>query len=110
MYSLQDLSDAVHYWKKGDDVLIRRIVQPMENAVEHVPKVWVVDTAINTICHGRDLALPGIAKHHSDISKCDLVAIMSLNNQLIALGRANNMIGDKGIAVVTEKVFMLPQN
>jgi len=112
MYSLQDVADAIHYWKKGDDTAIRKIIQPVENGIKHLPRIWILNSAVNALCHGHDLAMPGISKYESCIQKGELVAILTLKNELIALGHAQlsskDMITEKGIAVKTEKVFMLP--
>ena len=112
LFTLQDLTDAFYYYKnENNDKLIRKIIQPMENGVNHFPRVWVLDTTIESLKHGRDLAIPGISKLESGIGKEDLVAIMTLKNELIGLGKAKMsskevINGDKGIAVKTEKVFM----
>src|SRR3989338_3975209 len=45
--TLHDLTDAFHYYKnENNDKFIRKIIQPMENAVRHLPKVWILDTTI----------------------------------------------------------------
>ena len=78
----------------------------------HLPKVWVFDTTIESLSHGIDLKVPGISKLNASISKEETVAIMSLKNELVALGIAKmaskEMMGEKGVAVQTEKVFMQP--
>lgn len=113
LYSLQDLKDAIYYYKEeGNDKFIRKIIQPVENAAVHVAKAWVLDSAIETLCHGSDLKVPGISKVESLIEKGDLVAVLSLKGELVAYGKANmpsgDMLKEKGIAVIIEKVFMLP--
>ena len=110
--TLHDLTDAFWYYKnENNDKFIRKIIQPTENAVRHLPKIWVLDSTIIPLTHGRELAIPGISKLENGIIKEDLVAIMTLKNELIALGIAkmdyNNIIKEeKGIAVKTDKVFM----
>ncbi|MEK6943765.1 MAG: RNA-guided pseudouridylation complex pseudouridine synthase subunit Cbf5 [Nanoarchaeota archaeon] len=111
--TMQELTDAYHYWKnENNDKLIRKVIQPMENAVNHLPKIWVFDTTIESMCHGVDLKVPGISKLNDKILKDDNVAIMSLKNELVAIGKAQisseAMMNLKGVAVKTEKVFMLP--
>src|SRR3989338_1418574 len=111
--TLQDLADAYWYYKsEGKEKFIRKVIQPMENAVEHLAKVWVLDTTVESLCHGVDLKVPGISKVESGISVHDKVAMMTLKNELVALGTAKlksaEMLGDKGLAVMTEKVFMEP--
>jgi len=75
--------------------------------------VWVTDFAVDSLCHGAALNIPGICKLHDDIVKDDLVAIMTLKNELVALGTAvisgkDILSKDKGLAVRTHKVFMEP--
>ncbi len=112
LFTLHDLTDAFYYCQnKGNDVLFKKIVQPIENAIEHLPKVWVLDSTIKSLSHGRDLAIPGISKIHSKIQKDELVAIMTLKNELIAFGNANLsseevIAKDRGIALKTKNVFI----
>ena len=110
--TLQDLTDAFSYYKEGNEKPIRKLIQPIENALVHLPKIWVFDTTIESLCHGSDLKVPGISKVHSGIQKEYDVAVMSLKGELIALGISKmtpkEMLGEKGVAVKTKKVFMLP--
>jgi len=113
IFTLHELTDAYYFWKKeSNDKFFRKVIQPVENGVKHLPKVWVFDTTIESLCHGVDLKVPGIIKLNDDISKEENVAIMSLKDELVALGFAKmaskEMLGEKGIAVQTEKVFMQP--
>jgi H/ACA ribonucleoprotein complex subunit 4 len=113
MFTLQELTDAFYYYiKEGNDLYLRTVIKPCEAAITHLPKVWVLDTTIDSLCHGADLAVPGISKVESDIKEGDMVAVLSLKGELICIGTARmdskKMLGKKGIAVKTEKVFMLP--
>src|SRR3989344_1189538 len=113
LFTLHELTDAYYFWKEeGNEKFIRKVIQPVENGVRHLPKVWVFDTTVESLCHGSDLKVPGIGKLNDKINKEDTVAIMSLKDELVALGIAkmdsNEMMADKGIAVQTEKVFMQP--
>ena len=109
-YTLQELADAYYYYKQGNDKYIKKIIKPIETAITHLPKVWVLDTAINTLVHGVDLKTPGISKVNEGININDTVAVVSLNDKLIAIGKAimesNDMATkEKGVAVKVEKVF-----
>lgn len=112
--TLQDLQDAWWYFQnKADEKPLRKIIQPVERAVAHLPKVWVLDSAVQTLCHGADLKMPGVAKIETDIEKGTRVAVMTLKGELIALGDAQMtsieiLEKEKGIAVKIEKVFMEP--
>ena len=73
----------------------------------------MLDTTVDTLCHGANLKVPGVASIESEIQVDEDVAIMTLKNELVAIGKAK-MISkeiikkEKGVAVTTDKVFMLP--
>jgi len=103
--SLHDLKDAKEEGK------LKEIIKPVETAVEHIPKVWISDNAVDTICHGALLSVPAIVKFNDDIDIGNIVAIMTLKDELIAIGTAkmnaiNIQMQTKGIAVGNTKVFM----
>ncbi len=109
--TLQDLTDAHYYWKEeGKENYIRKIIQPVENGTKHLPKIWVMDSAVDSIAHGASLKVPGITKLESGIQENDVVAVMSIKNELVCYGTAKmtseKMLGERGIAVKTERVFM----
>ncbi len=113
LVTLQDLKDAYVFWKEGgEDKFIRRCILPMEYAVRELPKVWVRDSAIDALCHGSDLASPGVVKLEK-FGKEKTVAVLSLKEELVALGEAlfssdEMMRLKKGFVVKTSKVFMEP--
>ncbi len=109
-HTLHDLKDSYEFYKKGNEKLIREIILPIERAVEHLPKVWVHDSAVSTLCHGADLNIPGINKYNY-FNENETIAIMTLKNELICLG--NSLVNDqyvkdneKGRAIKVNKVFM----
>lgn len=112
--TLQDLEDALWYWKnERNDKFLRRCIQPIESAVKHLAKVWILDSAVDSVCHGAILNVPGIAMLDSGITKGGEIAIMTLKNELVALAIAQKnseemMSADNGFAALTSKVFMLP--
>jgi len=110
--SLHDLKDAfVFYAEDGDESHIREIVQPMESAVSHLAGVWVGDNAVDAVCHGAPVYAPGVCRISSQIKVNELVAVYSLKNELVALGRSlytsEDILGrDKGKVVDLERVVM----
>jgi len=111
LVTLNDLKDAMHYWKEeGNDKYLRYCIQPVENALSHLKKVWVFDTTVGTLIHGRGLGVPGISKMES-FRRGEYIAIMTLKGELVAIGEtlmsaveANTL--KKGLAVNVKKVFM----
>ena len=115
MYSLHDLKDAYELYKtENNESLLRKIIKPTEYGISHLPKIWILDSTVDTICHGADLNIPGISKLESGIEKNNLIAILSLKNELVGLGidllsSEEIMSLNKGTAVKTTKVFMDPE-
>lgn len=111
-HTLLDLYQALkEYREGGDESFLRSILRPVEEAVSHLPKIYVLDTAVDAICHGADLAVVGIAKLEDVVEKGQPVALMTLKNELIALGESKMnaqeiLERDQGIAVDTERVIM----
>lgn len=111
MVTLQDLEDAYAYWKEGNDKFLRHCIKPVEYGVRHLPKIWIQDSAVTSLCHGASLNVPGIVKLHTNIQKNDIVAVMTLKDELVALGESfmttdEMMEADKGTCVKVKKVFM----
>ena len=110
-HTLHDLKDAYYLYKnENNEKEIRKIILPIEKAVEHLSKIWVNDNAVSTLCHGADLSIPGISKYNN-FNENETIAVMTLKNELICLGESlvnSEFIGDneKGKAVKTNKVFM----
>jgi len=111
LVTLNDLQDAVHFYKEdGNDKFLMYCLQPVENALKYISKCWIFDTTIESLTHGRDLAIPGISKLEN-FKKGETVAIMSLKGELVAVGEALMSAvavnsNEKGLAVKVKKVFM----
>ena len=109
-HSLHDLKDAYEFYKDGDEKPIREVILPVEKAVDHLAKVWVVDNCVDSLCHGADLSVPGVSKY-TDFEEDETIAVMSLKDELICLGTSTCNSrelskNDKGKVVSTHKVFM----
>ncbi|MCS4541563.1 MAG: RNA-guided pseudouridylation complex pseudouridine synthase subunit Cbf5 [Euryarchaeota archaeon] len=111
---LHELMDSYHFWKEdGEEKFLKKIIQPLEKTVQHLPRVTVRDSAVDAICHGAHLAVPGILQAETGIKRDDFVAVFTLKNELISLGRSELTTDqiielNKGIAIRTERVIMLP--
>lgn len=112
LVTLHQLADCMAAYKEsGDEGPLRKMILPVERATDLLPRIWVKDSAVDAICHGADLAAPGVCKYTSDFESGELVAIMTLKDELVALGRARLpasqlMDVEKGTVVKTERVIM----
>jgi tRNA pseudouridine55 synthase len=111
LVNLHQLSAAQSDFESGDDTALLRIIQPMEVALASLPKVVIRDSAVDAVCHGADLALPGVVQLDSAVERNKLVAIFTLKGEAVALGRAlltsREMLDrEKGVSVNIERVIM----
>ena len=86
---LHDIIDAYVFWKEdNNEKEIRNIIYPMEKLLDHIPKIVIRDSAVDAICHGAKLALPGIVEVDTNIKKGDTIAIITLKGEGVALAKS----------------------
>ncbi|MFQ5553003.1 MAG: RNA-guided pseudouridylation complex pseudouridine synthase subunit Cbf5 [Thermoplasmata archaeon] len=111
---LNALRDAFTYWKEnGEEVEIRGILRPMEELLDHLGRVLVKDTAVEALCHGAPLMVPGILEADPSIGPGELVVLLTRKGEAVALGRTQSAASEwptarKGMAVELERVVMDP--
>lgn len=111
---LHDLVDAIEIYKETkEEQKIRSIVKPIELALEGVVSIAVKDSAVDALCHGAQVAIPGIVAIDKNLKKGCLVGIYTLKGEIIALGEANMNLeeikqNDKGIAFNIKRLIMKP--
>jgi len=113
LVTLHDLADAYYYWKEeGLEEPIRKAILPAEAGLSHLKKIWVLDSAVQSLCQGVQLKVPGISKLHDSIRPGDIVAVMTLKDEAILVGEARltseEMLGGHGVAVRSRQVFLRP--
>jgi len=110
--TLHDLKYAHTVWvDSGDETLLRKAVRPIEEALSLLPKIYIRDTAVDAICHGADLAVPGILRVETGISPKTMVGIYTLKGEIVALAHAlmssEQMVEQEtGVATDTLRVIM----
>jgi H/ACA ribonucleoprotein complex subunit 4 len=109
---LQDLKDAYTFWNKDkNEKEIRSIILPTERLFDHLPKIVIRDSAVDAICHGASLAIPGVVEIDSDIKKGNLAAVLTLKDEGVAIVKTlmtteGIIQKDKGICANLERVLM----
>lgn len=111
--TLHDLKDAYEFYKEGNEAPLKKIILPVEMGIQHLPKVWILDSCVDTLCHGADLSTPGISKLESGINENDIVAVLTLKDELVCLGQAlfsseEILKKEKTLVVKSHKIFMEP--
>jgi H/ACA ribonucleoprotein complex subunit 4 len=83
----------VAYWfiewqERKDERLLRKFIQPMERALDLVPKILIRDSAVDAVCHGATLTAPGVLSVETGINQNVMVAIFTLKGEIVALAKA----------------------
>ena len=112
--NLHDVKDAYVFFKdEGDETELRNILRAPEEILSLFPKIIIKDSAVDAICRGAPLTVPGIAAVDPNIYRSRDVAILSLKGEGVALAKAkfnSKQIPSmkKGVAAVSTRVFMKP--
>jgi len=112
MVTLHDVVYLFTEWKRtGDLSMLRRFIQPMEKALNLLPKIVVRDSAVDAICHGAHLTAPGVVSLETGITAGSKVAIFTLKREAVALATATASSQEilrmnHGIAAKNDRVLM----
>ncbi|MEM3852224.1 MAG: RNA-guided pseudouridylation complex pseudouridine synthase subunit Cbf5 [Methanomassiliicoccales archaeon] len=111
--TLQQLEDALFYYKEGDETELRRMLRPYESLLLSFPRIVLKDSAVDSICRGADLTVRGIASISGKIVRNEVVSLFTQKQEGVALARAlmtseNMQNVATGIACDTLRVFMKP--
>ena len=111
---LHDLADALQRYKESkDDEKLRRLVIPIERCLEGIRAVTVRDTAVDALCHGAPLAVPGVVAVPEDMRVGELVGVYTLKGEIVGLGQAAMTkqeieLNARGIGFAMKRIIMKP--
>lgn len=111
---LHDLADAYQRYKEtGDEEKLRRLIKPIEVCLEGIRAVTVRDTAVDALCHGAPLAVPGVIAVPKDLRVGELVGVYTLKGEVVGLAEAmmtKEQIEEsvRGVAFVMKRLIMKP--
>lgn len=111
MTTLHELSDAYSLYLDGNEKFLRKIILPVEKVVENFEKIWINDSAVNAMCNGSKLYVPGVCKITKKIKREKMVAIMSLKDELVAIAKAEMsseeiLNANSGIVATPKRIIM----
>lgn len=110
-HSLLEIKDAYEFWREGNEKNLRKFLIPVEFSILHAKRVFVKDSAADSICNGSPVYPNGIVRIQEGIEAGELIAIYSLKEELVAIGIAKMnsekmFKAKKGIAIRTDRVIM----
>ncbi|KAL2255613.1 hypothetical protein VTK26DRAFT_3016 [Humicola hyalothermophila] len=89
MVTLHDVLDAQwQYDNGGDESYLRKVIQPLETLLCTYKRLVVKDSAVNAVCYGAKLMLPGLLRYDPGIEAHEEVVLMTTKGEAIAIGIA----------------------
>ena len=114
LVTLHELANAFALWEeKKDATKLMTMIKPVEYALSELKSVIIRDSAVDAMCHGAQLAIPGILKISPNLKKGDVVGIYTQKGEAVALAESTmseEEIRDatKGYAFETKRIIMAP--
>lgn len=112
LVTLHDVMDAQHvYDTTKNETYLRRVVMPLEVLLTNYKRIVVKDSAVNAICYGAKLMIPGLLRFADGIELGDEVVLMTTKGEAIAVAVAQMTTAvlatvDHGVVAKIKRVIM----
>ncbi|KAI5583748.1 hypothetical protein BDE02_06G036300 [Populus trichocarpa] len=112
MVTMHDVMDAQWvYDNYRDESYLRRAIMPLEVLLTSYKRLVVKDSAVNAICYGAKLMIPGLLRFENDIEAGEEVVLMTTKGEAVALGIAEMTTAvmatcDHGVVAKIKRVVM----
>ncbi len=114
LVTMHELAGAFSSWEKnGDGSKLARLIRPVEHALSELKSVVIRDSAVDAMCHGAQLAVPGILQISPGLKQGDLAAVYTQKGEAVALAEcimpeAEIRDAVRGYAFQTKRIIMAP--
>ena len=112
MVTMHDVLDAQYIYEqtKKEDYL-RRVVRPLEILLTNYPRIVIKDSAVNAICYGAKLTVPGVLRFEANIENGKEIVLITTKGEAIAIAIAEMTSSvlascDHGVVCKTKRVIM----
>lgn len=112
MVSMHDILDAQWaYENHKDESYLRRVIKPLEGLLIGHKRIFIKDSAVNAVCYGAKVLLPGILRYEDGIEVDQEIVIVTTKGEAVALAIAlmttSTMAAcDHGVAAKLKRVIM----
>jgi len=112
MVTMHDVLDAQYMYENlRDEKYLRRTVMPLELILTNYPRIVVKDSAVNAICYGAQMMIPGVLRFEKNIEVGSEIVMMTTKGEAIATGIAQMTSSvmasvDHGVVAVIKRVIM----
>ncbi|CAO1634300.1 unnamed protein product [Sympodiomycopsis kandeliae] len=97
--TMHDVLDAQWlYDNQRDESYLRRVIRPLESLLVGYKRIVVKDSAVNAVCYGAKLMIPGLLRYEAQIELNEEVVLMTTKGEAIALAIAQMTTADLATA------------
>ncbi|RMJ24461.1 centromere microtubule-binding protein CBF5 [Aspergillus sp. HF37] len=87
LVTLHDVMDAQWiYDHQRDESYLREVIHPLESLLTTYKRIVVKDSAVNAVCYGAKLMIPGLLRFEAGIEVNEEVVLMTTKGEAIAIG------------------------
>ena len=114
LVNMHQLADAFTTWSEtGNGEKLGKMIKPVELALGEIKSVVIRDSAVDALCHGAQLAVPGILQVSRGLERGDLVGVYTQKGEAVALAVSLMSALEidesaKGHAFETKRIIMAP--
>lgn len=112
MVTMHDVLDAQWaYENHKDETYLRRVIKPLEGLLIGHKRIFIKDSAVNAVCYGAKVLLPGILRYDDGIEIDQEIVIVTTKGEAVALAIALMTTStmaccDHGVAAKLKRVIM----
>merc|ERR1712020_149658 len=110
--TMHDILDAQWmYDNHKDESYLRRVIRPLEALLTKHKRIIMKDSAVNAICYGAKILLPGVLRYEDGIEFGEEIVVCTTKGEAICLGIAQMTTAtmascDHGIVAKIKRVVM----
>uniref|UniRef100_A0A069DU67 Putative pseudouridine synthase n=1 Tax=Panstrongylus megistus TaxID=65343 RepID=A0A069DU67_9HEMI len=112
LVTMHDVHDAQWlYDNHRDESYLRRVIRPLEGLLVGYKRIVMKDSAVNAVCYGAKIMLPGVLKYEDGIELNEEIVIMTTKGEAICLAIAMMTTStiascDHGLVAKIKRVIM----
>jgi len=112
LYTMHDILDAQHVYESNkDESYLRKIVMPLEIILVSHKRIIMKDSAVNAICYGAKIMLPGVLRYEDGIEVDQEIVCVTTKGEAICLAIAQMTTAvmatcDHGVVAKIKRVIM----
>ncbi|XP_044161670.1 H/ACA ribonucleoprotein complex subunit DKC1-like isoform X2 [Bufo gargarizans] len=112
LVTMHDVLDAQwHYDNNKDEKYLRRVVFPLEKLLVSHKRLVMKDSAVNAICYGAKIMLPGLLRYEDGIEMNQDIVVITTKGEAICIGTALMTTAvistcDHGVVAKIKRVIM----